>query len=397
LIDVPNLNPRSKKFWNNVLRQLVLGRDGILPEHMAKGEKKWLFAYFPLSMCYRVFVFSAIIVWVGAKSLILGVLAGIFVLSTFVVLPLWRTFGEILASASSFGRKRRSWLAVGGILAGVFLLVGVFPMPHNTLVHGVVWLPDQARVRAKTGGFVSSVLVQNGEFVEPGRTLLILQDNTLLADRQAVQSQLERATTQRYAAMFEDAERAQKLEEEIERLRSELARAEQKIADLVIRSHVSGHLVMPRQDDLVGTYVSQGSTLGYVFEAEQIAVRAAVPEYDAALVREDTRGIAVRISDRPEEPVVAQLVRDIPAATQVLPSPALGDRGGGSLVTDPTDADGVRAAEPVVLFDLALPGKTLERAGGRAWVRFQHSAKPLATQWYRRMRQVFLQQFNPVS
>ncbi len=397
VVDVPNLSSRSKKYWNNVLRRMVLGRDGVVSEHMAKGEKKWLIGYFPLSMCYRVFVFGAIIVWVGSKSLVLGVLAGLFVASTFIVLPLWRTVGEILSAASSYGSRRRSWLALAGILTGLFLLIGVLPAPHNTLADGVVWLPDQARVRAKTGGFVTQVLVRNGESVAPGRTLLILEDSALLADRQALESQLERARTQRYAAMFEDAERAQKLEEEIDRLGGELRRVEQKISDLEIRSHVAGHLVMPRQDDLIGIFVKQGSTLGYVFEAEQIAVRAAVPEYDAALIREDTRGIAVRISDRPEQRITAELVRDIPAATWELPSPALGDRGGGSHVTDPADADGLRAVEAVVLFDLALPGKTLERAGGRAWVRFEHSAKPLASQWYRRVRQVFLKQFNPVS
>lgn len=397
VVDVPNLSSRSKKYWNNVLRRMVLGRDGVVSEHMAKGEKKWLVGYFPLSMCYRVFVFGAIIVWVGSKSLVLGVLAGLFVASTFIVLPLWKTIGEILSAASAYGSQRRSWLALAGILAGLFLLIGVLPAPHNTLADGVVWLPDQARVRAKTGGFVTQVLVRNGESVAPGRTLLILEDSALSADRQALESQLERARTQRYAAMFEDAERAQKLEEEIDRLGGELRRVEQKISDLEIRSHVAGHLVMPRQDDLIGIFVKQGSTLGYVFEAEQIAVRAAVPEYDAALIREDTRGIAVRISDRPEQRIIAELVRDIPAATWELPSPALGNRGGGSHVTDPTDADGLRAVEPVVLFDLALPGKTLERAGGRAWVRFEHSAKPLASQWYRRVRQVFLKQFNPVS
>ena len=397
LVDVPNLGLRSKKFWNNMLRRLVLGRDGVMPEHMATGEKKWLFAYFPLSMCYRVVIFGAIIVLVGSNSLILGVCAAVFVLATFIVLPLWRTCGEILAAASSLGGRRRSWLAFGSMFAGLVILIGILPAPHNTLAHGVVWLPDQARVRAQTGGFVTDILVRSGEMVEPGRPLLILEDTALLADRQALASQLQRATTQRYAAMFEDAERAQMLEEEIDRLQGELGTVEQKIANLEIRSRVHGRLEMPRQDDLIGTFVEQGSTLGYVFEAEQIAVRAAVPEYDAALVRADTRGIAVRISDRPEQLVDARLVRDIPAATWELPSAALGNLGGGSHVTDPSDAEGLRAVEPVVLFDLALPDKTLERAGGRAWVRFEHSAKPLASQWYRRARQVFLQQFNPVS
>ena len=397
LIDVPNLSSRSKKLWNNILRRMVLGRQGEVPEYVAKGERKWLLGYFPLSTLYRILIFGTIIVWVGSKSLMLGVVAGVFVISTFIVLPLWRTLRDVLVSASSQGTRRRSWMVLGGILAGVFSLVCIVPVPHNTLAHGVVWLPDKARVRAKTGGFVNRVLVRNGEYVEPGRTLVVLEDPALVADRDTLASQLERAKTQRYAAMSFDPERARKVEEEIERLRGDLRRAEEKIAELEIRSRVSGHLVMPRQQDLVGMFVRQGTTLGYVFEAEQVAIRAAVPEYDAALVRDDTRGIDVRISDRPAEVLAANLIRDVPAATRQLPSVALGDRGGGPYLTDPADADGVRAIEPVVLFDLTVPDRSLERAGGRAWVRFEHSAKPLASQWYRRVRQVFLQQFNPVS
>ncbi len=270
-------------------------------------------------------------------------------------------------------------------------------MPQTTLAHGVVWLPDKARVRAKTGGFVSKVLVRNGEHVEPGRSLVLLEDPALAADRDALASQLARATTQRYTAISVDAERAQKAQEEIERLRADLRRAEQKIAELEIRSGVAGRLVMPRQQDLVGTFVRQGSELGYVFEAEQVGIRAAVAEYDAALVRQDTRRIAVRVTDHPFDTLVADLVRDVPAATRQLPSAALGDRGGGPHVTDPSDEEGVLAIEPVVVLDLTLPDTVLERAGGRALVRFEHSAKPLASQWWRRVRQVFLKQFNPVS
>jgi hypothetical protein len=32
--------------------------------------------------------------------------------------------------------------------------------------------------------------------------------------------------------------------------------------------------------------------------------------------------------------------------------------------------------------------------GGRAYVRFTHESEPLAAQWYRRLRQAFLQRFN---
>ncbi|NIO40580.1 MAG: PqqD family peptide modification chaperone [Burkholderiales bacterium] len=397
VIDVPNLSSRSKKFWNNILRRFAIGSAGVLPEYVATGEKKWLFGYFPLSMCYRLFIFGAIIVWVGAKSLILGIAATIFVLFAFIALPFWRTLKEVLASARSKQARIRSRLAIGSITAAVFSLVFIVPVPHNTVAHGVVWMPDKAKVRAKSGGFVNRVLVRNGEYVEPGRVLVVLEDSALEAERGTLTSELTRAVAQRYAAIAFDPELARKVEEEIERLRGDVSRVEEKISNLEIRSGVSGYLIMPMQDDIIGTFVQKGTTLGYVFEKEYVAVRAAVPEHDATLVREDTGDIEVRISDRPADTLIATLIRDVPAATQQLPSVALGERGGGPYVIDPSDAEGMRVVDPVVVFDLRVQDQLLERTGGRAWVRFEHSAKPLASQWYRRARQVFLQQFNPVS
>jgi putative peptide zinc metalloprotease protein len=39
----------------------------------------------------------------------------------------------------------------------------------------------------------------------------------------------------------------------------------------------------------------------------------------------------------------------------------------------------------------------LQSLGQRAWVRFDLEAEPLATQWYRRLRQLLLKHFNPVA
>ena len=80
-----------------------------------------------------------------------------------------------------------------------------------------------------------------------------------------------------------------------------------------------------------------------------------------------------------------------------LPSAALSDHGGGPFAADPDDKGGLRIVEPVVLVDLHLPGRELQRIGGRVWVRFDHGVAPLAAQWYRRARQLFLQHFNPTA
>jgi putative peptide zinc metalloprotease protein len=90
-----------------------------------------------------------------------------------------------------------------------------------------------------------------------------------------------------------------------------------------------------------------------------------------------------------------RLATEVPGATNQLPTAALGDRAGGPFVTDPADKEGLKTLEPVFLLDLRLTSKTLERVGGRAWLRFDHGARPLAFQWQRRMQQLFLKQFNP--
>jgi putative peptide zinc metalloprotease protein len=261
----------------------------------------------------------------------------------------------------------------------------------------VVWLPDQAQVRAETDGFVTQILVKDGEQVEAGRLLLVLEDPELLVEHDMMSRKLAGLQADHYSVLLTNPLQAENVVEDIVQIRNQLQRVEERIEHLNIRARMSGRLVMPRQDDLLGSMARRGDTLGYVLVSEQIRVRAALSERDAALVRESTRSISVRLDDAPENALRALLIRDVPAATHDLPSRALGDRGGGPYATDPADENGLRTIEPVVLSDLKLPEAILQRVGGRAWVRYSHGATPIADQCYRILRQLFLQHFNPAG
>ena len=85
----------------------------------------------------------------------------------------------------------------------------------------------------------------------------------------------------------------------------------------------------------------------------------------------------------------------MPGAREALPSPALGSTGGGSVVVDPRDPQGVTAAGRVFQVDLAVPSSSgLVDVGGRVYVRFDHGHSPLAHQWYLQLRQLFLARFD---
>ena len=118
---------------------------------------------------------------------------------------------------------------------------------------------------------------------------------------------------------------------------------------------------------------------------------------DAFLVRHRLQRAEVRLADEPERSLVATVARDTPTISRVLPSAALSTLGGGPYPADPAEKDGLHSLEPVFLVDLDVSDRTLQRAGGRAWVRFDHGSEPLAVQAYRHVAQLFLRFFSPAG
>jgi putative peptide zinc metalloprotease protein len=380
------------------MRRLVAGPAAVASTPVAKGELKWLALYAPLSAVYRVLISIVIVLWIGATSAALGVAAAVFLAVTVVVKPLAGASKRLLESAAP-GAQR--WKARGTLVSAAAIFaaaVCLVPIPLHTAAPGVVWLPEQAHVRPETDGFVAAVLAQDGASVHPGMLLVRLDDPALHAARAQLTQRVEELESERFGAVrSRDLARAQFLDEDIAKTRRELERTLEKIAQLDVRSGAAGTLVLPRQQDLPGSYARRGASLAYVLNRDDVLVRAAIREQDAALVRSRTQRVGVRIAGISDEDFAGELVRDVPAAARELPSAALGERGGGPYAIDPEDKDGLKTIDPVVMVDLRLPATALERVGSRAWVRFEHGSEPLAGQLYRRARQLLLRHFNPAA
>jgi putative peptide zinc metalloprotease protein len=397
LFDLPNLAARSRRFWNERLRNLIGAREEAGTVNLSPGEAKWLWVYAPSAWMYRLAIAAIVVTWIGRYSLPLGIAAAIYSVVTLVVMPLAAIVRMLLASTLGTHRHSRTRIAVAGVAALAFIAALAMPMPFHTSAWGVVWLPEQAHVRAQTEGFVARFEVGDGAQVLPGQLLVTLEDPALVAQRTRLIARIEELQADRFDTLLRDTLRTSNTQESIDRNRAELARIEERIGQLQTRAQVGGVAIMPRQSDTLGTFVQRGASLGYVLDRREILIRAAVPQRDAALVRERHRGAEVRLAEEIAEVLPAVLVRDIPAAVYELPNRALGMSGGGPYATDPTDQAGLRTQEPVVHIDLALPDRILDRVGSRVWIRFDHGLASLGEQSYRRMRQVFLQYFDPAG
>jgi len=136
--------------------------------------------------------------------------------------------------------------------------------------------------------------------------------------------------------------------------------------------------------DMDGRFFRKGELLGYVVNFPLNTIRVVVPQDTIGLVKDQTHRVDVRLAERIEESFKAEVLREVPAATEKLPSVALGLVGGGEVAVDPSDEQGVKAFESVFQLDLKLPDHAqMHNIGERVYVRFDHGRVPLGEQWYR--------------
>jgi putative peptide zinc metalloprotease protein len=396
LLGIPNLRSRANQYMGYLCERYLFGqREAELPA-ATPSERAWFIFYGIASFIYRILVAIGIILFIGDKFFVVGVILAALGVVTWGVVPLGKAIAFVLNSPR-LRRVRGRAIGVSAIgVAAVVAAISLAPVPFRTRAEGVVWLPDEAFVRVGSEGFVERVVARPGARVHRGDVLIVCRDPVLAGRIEVLQARL-RELEARYAEQAPvDRVKAEIINEELRYVTEDLARARQRAAALVILSGAAGIFVAPLAEDLSGRFVRQGELLAHVVDLNAITVRTVVRQGEIDLVRHRTRQAEVRLAERVGETVPAVIRREVPGATAELPSGALGSAGGGQIATDPTDAQGVKAMEKVFQFDLELPAlsRVVVNVGGRVHVRFDHGWEPLAMQWYRQVRQLFLARFN---
>lgn len=395
LIEIPNLAQRANQYWQWLAKRHLFGARELERPQGTPGERRWFLFYGPASFVYRSFVMIAISLFIAGEFFFIGVVLAIWGAITMFVLPLAKGLKYVLSNGEIQRQRHRAMLVTFGGLALFLLFALVVPMPLRTHAEGVVWVPENAEVRARGNGFVERLMVAPDALVKEGDVLLVTRDPALDADAVQRGERVRQLEVQYASQMFEERLQAAVVAEDLARERVGLARTEERLGDLLLTAGVSGRLRLPRADDLPDRYVKKGELLGYVLAAPPRVVRAVVSQDDIALVRNHLAGVEVKIADRLAETWTAQLIREVPGGQDQLPSKALSLEGGGIHGTDPRDPDGLRSLERLFQFDLELPEGVGElQLGTRVHVRFRHEPEPLASQWGRRLRQLFLSRFH---
>jgi len=395
LIEIPNLGKRSGEYVGYLVQRYAFKSASVVSPATSESERKWLFVYGAASFVYRILIAATIIWFVSAKFFFIGIVLAIWAAVTMVFLPVYKSFKYLATSPRLADERPRAWLVAGGLVVGLVVFLGVVPAPNRTRAEGVVWLAEQAYVRAGTDCFVRAFEAPPDSFVAAKQPLLRCEDPLLNARAAALEARLRELEALFAEQRRDDRVAAGITQEEIAAVEADLLDMRSRIAALGIDSPLDGQFVVPRSSDLVDRFVSRGQVLGYVIDQAPMRVRVAVRESDVGLLREHIEDVHVRFADRLDTDVEARVMREVPGGSNVLPSAVLGKQGGGAIDVDPRDPQHRATFVRIFEYDLELPAQ-LDRspAGTRVYVRFGHGSVPLAFQWYRSARQVFLGRFG---
>ncbi len=393
LLEIPNLGQRSSRYLGYLFKRYLLGVKKIDNPAAGLGEKRWLVIYALASFTYRIIITLKIILFIAGKFFLFGILLAIWIIVMMVVIPLWKLFNYLIRDVEM--RRKRIRILVTTIIPALCIagIIGFVPVPYSTVCEGISWAPDNARVHAAADGFVSEILIPNGSQVSSGTPLIRCHDPLLSAAIEILRARRKEFEARYNISLITDRTQAELLKEELSQIDAELKNTEERLQALTLHSRSNGIFVIPDASDLPGRFIKRGTPVGYILNADNMQIRALVGQQDIDQVRADTQKVEGRLTESVNQVFSTRILREIPAASQELPSIALSLEGGGPFALDPRQPDKPLAIERLFQFAIAMPPGLTHNIDERVYVRFIHTPEPLAMRWFRTIRQTLLKRF----
>ncbi|WP_244204733.1 site-2 protease family protein [Vibrio rhodolitus] len=390
-VELPNLATRSANAYSYLAQYYLLGKREAAKPDYDKSEWRWFLLYWPASWLFRAVIMVTIALYLAEHVPFIGWILALWTLMQMFAIPLIKFI--VFMNRSKKETPNAPVVRRGVVLTLILLaLIGLVPLPNNSVVQGVVWLPEANRVRAQTSGFVDIVHVERSTSVSIKQPLITLQAPMVHLQRDEKQAHLLQLQKQYDADLVDDRVRAVITKERINQVKLELAELGYRLEQLSISAPVAGIFVALEESVIPGSYLEKGDTIGEIQPDQYATVKAVVPMEQIDLVRESLLNVEVRSAHQPFKVSDANIARLAPGATHTLPSEVLTIDGGGEFAVK--DAQTLSTHQLFYIADIRLAQPEVFYGGERVSIRFQHQYQPLFAQVTRLVRQTLLRRLD---
>ncbi len=393
-IEIPNLTGKSKQYLAYLAKRYLFKLNHNNGFDATTSEKAWYLNYGIFSFLYRISVVLLIAAFVAQKFFVFGVVLAIWGILTQIVIPLIKQLHFLFRSPQLERQRSQSVTKVFSFAFILFIFVSFVPLPEYTKAEGVVWLPDDAVLRAGSDGFVSKLYKRSSSKVLKDEVIVQLEEPSLTKRNEILLYELKEAKAKWTNKRTESTVETLKEREKVNLAQSKYAHGLEKQVKLDVKAQSSGNLILLNQQDLIGSYKKNGDVIGYIIGESKPVIKVSIHQNDMGLIRSGVKDIEVRSIHKVSKVMHTTLLREHPNASHSLPSNVLGTEGGGNIDINSEDKNGTQALELFFTLDLALPQHEQPFLGSRMYVRFYHGNTPLLTQWISKMRRIFMRQFN---
>jgi len=405
IIEIPNLTQRCTQYWTYLVDRYLLGSPEAHEPVGAHAERWWLLIYGGIAPLYRLSVSISLIWFIAGQYFWVGAVLAMAGAWSSLATPMRRAWKHVRESAALASRRDWAQRRLLLLLALVSVLLFAVPMPFYAVHQGVLWMPDEALVRAPVSAHVAGSAEEGetwsppaaGQAVRRGQPLLQLDSMSIASDLAAAAADMALVEAQLRQAEVDDPAKAQNLRAELEGRRAKWQEQLRRYQELRPAAAADGAWLPQGPTSLAGRYVKRGEVLGYVLDRPSDRVRVAVTQEDMDLIARRARADGIRAEVRLpyQAAIAAHLHRALSGGEQQLVSPALGTSGGGEIAVDPQDSQGTKPLHRVFDLELLLDRTPQSQVfGNRCQVRFDLGPTPLGWQWLLRLRQLFLAQMG---
>jgi multidrug efflux pump subunit AcrA (membrane-fusion protein) len=275
-LEIPNLRERSNRFLTNLFLEQCLGVETVPEPYMQLGRRVGFVAYAVTSYVYRWVVTFFILHFLDEflkpyKLQVVSHMLTLAAVGSMVGWPLYRLGKNLHRRGRLPDMKRWRVLTTASVATALVLFVCLVPVPIGRVRSQALVQPvpdDSAYVFVKHAGVLEDLKVRAGQPVEAGDELARFSNRDLQAEYDDARTDADIAANdidlkQRQLEQITDEKDRRKIQEQLEKTRSDFAEAKNKAEsyqrilsdDLVLRAPRAGVVgTAPKVEDIGKRY-----------------------------------------------------------------------------------------------------------------------------------------------